>query len=72
MSSITEKINQLEALDGEIGQHRKKLIEMETAWVIIAGYCDQVELVAHTLMGRYMNSLFFMKDVMLRTSIRAV
>lgn len=31
MSSITEKINQLEAPDGEIGQHRKKLIEMETA-----------------------------------------
>ena len=30
MSSITEKINQLEAPDGEIGQHRKKLIEMET------------------------------------------
>lgn len=31
MPSITEKINQLEAPDGEIGQHRKKLIEMETA-----------------------------------------
>lgn len=30
MPSITEKINQLEAPDGEIGQHRKKLIEMET------------------------------------------
>jgi len=31
MASITEKINQLEAPDGEIGQHRKTLIKMETA-----------------------------------------
>lgn len=30
MASITEKINQLEAPDGEIGQHRQTLIEMET------------------------------------------
>lgn len=31
MASITEKINQLEAPDGEIGQHHKTLIKMETA-----------------------------------------
>lgn len=31
MPSITEKINQLESSDGEIGQHRKTLIKMETA-----------------------------------------
>lgn len=31
MPSITEKINQLETPDGEIGQHRKTLIKMETA-----------------------------------------
>lgn len=30
MPSITEKINQLETPDGEIGQHRKTLIKMET------------------------------------------
>lgn len=30
MPSITEKINQLEAPDGGIGQHRKTLIKMET------------------------------------------
>ena len=31
MSSITEKVNELEALNGEFGQHRNALIEMETA-----------------------------------------
>lgn len=30
MPSITEKINQLEAPNGEIGRHRQTLIEMET------------------------------------------
>ena len=31
MSSITEKVNELEAPNGEFGQHRKALIKMETA-----------------------------------------
>ena len=31
MASITEKINELEASNGKIGQHRNTLIKMETA-----------------------------------------